>query len=338
MKRLLTIALAALPTLLVGQSLTVHSGATAVLHNGTALTCANANLKVEGTLLAEPTTVIVMAGSSSSIARTISGRGEATINTLKIAGNVRTERDLSVSGNLTFNSGVLDIQHHDLYLTGSIVGETFSSYLTASTGEVVSQQMVGSQQRSLLGLTATSQDNAMVEVRRGHATSQRGKDISVSRYYTFSPPVNLGAFTFSYLPNEKNTVMEPQVNSHVNGEWVINTAQSNNPLEVVGFENTEKVTVFNEPEVYIPKSFSPNGDGINDYLEVVGAEKHENNRMVIFSQKETTTVVFDRSPYKNDFDGTINGTPLPEQTYFYIYYRDAQSDKNPKKGYFELVR
>jgi gliding motility-associated-like protein len=341
MKRLLAAALTTLPALLVGQSLTVHSGTTAVLHSGTAVTCTNVSLEMEGALLAKPTTVIVMASSSGSTnnAKTISGNGKDTINTLKIAGNVRTERELLVSGNLIFSSGILDIQDYDLYLAGTIVGETSSSYLTASTGEVVSNQMVGSQQRSLLGLTATSQDNAMVEVRRGHATNQRGKDVSVSRYYAFSPPVNLGAFTFNYLPNEKNKVVEPQVSSYVSGEWVTNPLRGTKALEVEGMELTEKITVFNEPEVFIPKSFSPNGDGMNDLFELQGTEKHTNNHLIVFSQSSAaTTVVLDKSPYINDWEGTFNGNELPEQTYFYIYYEDTERDKTPKKGFFELVR
>ena len=336
---LLALLLTISPLQLPAQSLTVATGTVTKLQSGAYLQCTNANLKVEGKLLTESSSMVTMAGTGGGVTRTIDGNGECQMHTLKIAGNVATAKDLSIDGDLIFQSGTLDIRNNNLYIKGQLVGETENSYLTATTGEVITTlPVVMGQNSNLLGLNATPRENIQVEVRRGHVPSQKGRDVSVSRYYNFAPPVDLGLLRFTYHSVEKNGVIEPQVCSYVNGEWVANVPQNNNPLECVGLDKTEKVTVFNEPETYIPKSFTPNGDGIGDYLEIVGVEKHHNNRLIIFSQKETTNVILDKSPYQNDFDGTANGTPLPEQTYFYIYYKDANNDKKPKKGYFELVR
>ncbi len=94
------------------------------------------------------------------------------------------------------------------------------------------------------------------------------------------------------------------------------------------------VTAFDEESasLYIPKSFSPNGDGVNDFFEIVGNHDNPNSRLLIFAPS-SSRVVYDHSPYLNDF----TGESLPIGTYFYIFYKD-KNEKTPKKGFVELVR
>jgi gliding motility-associated-like protein len=66
----------------------------------------------------------------------------------------------------------------------------------------------------------------------------------------------------------------------------------------------------------IPTGFSPNGDNVNDKLEIIGIENLA-SELIIFNRWGVE--VFSTSNYQNNWDGTSNkGMPLPEDTYFYI--------------------
>jgi len=76
-------------------------------------------------------------------------------------------------------------------------------------------------------------------------------------------------------------------------------------------------------EVSIPEAFSPNGDGINDYFEIVGVSDYSNNNFIVFNRWGNK--VYEKSNYQNKWDGTSNtGVTLgrtgilPEGTYFFI--------------------
>ena len=85
--------------------------------------------------------------------------------------------------------------------------------------------------------------------------------------------------------------------------------------------------------VKIPNGFSPNGDGINDYFEIISIENYPNNSIVIFNRWGNK--VFEAAPYRNDWDGrTRTGSSLPAGTYFYIF--DLGDGSSVKKGFVYL--
>jgi|SRR6185503_11624747 len=80
--------------------------------------------------------------------------------------------------------------------------------------------------------------------------------------------------------------------------------------------STSTVFVRVYKKITIPNTFSPNGDGINDYWNIDA----------LFTYPESITRVFDRygrqvfqsAGYSQPWDGTSNGKPLPAGTYYYI--------------------
>lgn len=85
----------------------------------------------------------------------------------------------------------------------------------------------------------------------------------------------------------------------------------------------------------IPKFFTPNGDGYNDYWNVkgVGSDFNSNSSIIIFDRygkliKQITA----SSP---GWDGTMNGRPLPSDDY---WYRIKLEDGREAKGHFSLKR
>lgn len=86
----------------------------------------------------------------------------------------------------------------------------------------------------------------------------------------------------------------------------------------------------------VPEGFSPDGDGVNDGFVVEGIESYPDNEIVIHDR--WGDVVFQASPYLNDWKGEANRGPrtvsseiVPEGSYFYVLHlAPGQPDK---KGY-----
>ena len=80
------------------------------------------------------------------------------------------------------------------------------------------------------------------------------------------------------------------------------------------------IQVLRAPEV--PNAFSPNGDGINDTWRIKYLESYPGALIEVYNRYGQ--IVFSSVGYDVDWDGTINGKPLPVGTYYYII--------NPKNG------
>ncbi len=85
----------------------------------------------------------------------------------------------------------------------------------------------------------------------------------------------------------------------------------------------------------IPNSFSPDGDGVNDFFEIPCARGD-----VEFSVFNRWGIeVFKSKSYKNDWNGTYNDSPLPDGTYFYLLKYSSESlEKLSKNGFISLRR
>jgi gliding motility-associated-like protein len=83
----------------------------------------------------------------------------------------------------------------------------------------------------------------------------------------------------------------------------------------------------------LPNIITPNGDGSNDYFIIDDAYSQLNNAIIIVNR--WGNLVFEASPYLNDF----NGQDLSEGVYFYIYYPKGKDNPDSKKhGFLHLLR
>jgi gliding motility-associated-like protein len=100
------------------------------------------------------------------------------------------------------------------------------------------------------------------------------------------------------------------------------TVNSNDPSIGTGVGNREP-TPFEIPgvEIFVPGGFSPNQDGINDYL-VIRRPSTTTLQLEIFNRWGNP--VYRSSDYKNDWNGRTNqpgnvlGPEIPDGTYYYI--------------------
>lgn len=89
----------------------------------------------------------------------------------------------------------------------------------------------------------------------------------------------------------------------------------------------------------VPTIITPNNDGVNDIFVIpfyclVGAEGELDNEVVIFNQWGDQ--VFQAKPYRNDWEGTYNGQPLPPGTYFFVVKLPSESKE--RKGFLIIQR
>lgn len=79
---------------------------------------------------------------------------------------------------------------------------------------------------------------------------------------------------------------------------------------------------------------TPNGDGKNDNLIIRNLDMYPNNELTIFDR--AGRLLYSKKNYDNSWNGTFNGLPLAEGTYYYII--NFGSGVGAKKGFVSIVR
>ncbi len=79
---------------------------------------------------------------------------------------------------------------------------------------------------------------------------------------------------------------------------------------------------------------TPNGDGVNDTWVVENLDMYPNHEVRIFDK--SGRILYTKRGYANDWNGTFNGSPLREDTYYYIIdFGDARARA---RGFITIVR
>ena len=96
-----------------------------------------------------------------------------------------------------------------------------------------------------------------------------------------------------------------------------------------------KVTVLKSSNLFFYNTFTPNGDGSNDYFYIGNIEQYPDNVLEIYNRYGQK--VFTKTGYSNDWDGKYLNDELPGGTYFYVL--DTKSSSGGKhKGSVTIVR
>lgn len=90
-------------------------------------------------------------------------------------------------------------------------------------------------------------------------------------------------------------------------------------------------------QLYIPKGFTPNSDGINDQFFVIADWEVDNFEILIFNRGGG--LVFKSSDIHQGWDGTDNNVEVSQGVYVYkILYKDQNGDNKIAKGTLTLIR
>lgn len=80
--------------------------------------------------------------------------------------------------------------------------------------------------------------------------------------------------------------------------------------------DTVYVEVQPDSDLVFYNTFTPNGDGINDYWYVGNIGIYPNNELTVYNRYGKQ--VYHAQPYYNQWDGTALGEKLPDATYYFI--------------------
>lgn len=99
-------------------------------------------------------------------------------------------------------------------------------------------------------------------------------------------------------------------------------------------EATVRVTV--HQRIWIPDTFTPNGDGVNEVWELKGIDAYPEAEVTIFN-RWGQVIFHTNNGYKQPFDGMFNGQNLPDGTYAYTL-RPAPGQAQSISGVLMLIR
>lgn len=127
-------------------------------------------------------------------------------------------------------------------------------------------------------------------------------------------------------PSGKRTAASPQFTT----TYTLHAESMN------GCPVSDTVTIFVVDKLPVTNAFTPNGDGHQDTwkIPILAQDKYRNCKVIVFNRWGNQ--VFYSQGYRQQWDGTTNGKPLPAGTYYYTIILD---DKHkPVRGSVLILR
>jgi gliding motility-associated-like protein len=87
-------------------------------------------------------------------------------------------------------------------------------------------------------------------------------------------------------------------------------------------------------QIIVRNTFTPNGDGINDFWEIGGVEDDATATVQIYNRYGIMLIDKKAEGYK--WDGTFNGKVLPTGTYYYKI--STKNSTTPLTGWVAIIR
>ncbi|WP_020532988.1 gliding motility-associated C-terminal domain-containing protein [Flexithrix dorotheae] len=104
---------------------------------------------------------------------------------------------------------------------------------------------------------------------------------------------------------------------------------------IEGCPGLDSITVFVDPALNIPNTFSPNGDGINDYWIIPKMDEYPLGVMFIYN-RWGKKIYESEAGYTKPWNGTLNNAELPASTYYYVL--ELNDGYPPYKGSITIIR
>ncbi|PWK78828.1 gliding motility-associated-like protein [Mucilaginibacter oryzae] len=190
------------------------------------------------------------------------------------------------------------------------------------------------------------------DIRYIYTTQNSCADTVTQQVTVDSPPfVSLGD-SFTMLEGTKH-ILKPQVNDqNLSYKWYPATGLDHNdvanptasPTEDITYHLTvtsahmckaeASVAVHVLKFLVIPKVFTPNGDGVNDFWDVKYLQTYPNNKVDVYNRYGER--VYSSIGYSKPWDGRLNGSDLPPGTYYYII--DPKNGREVIAGNVTIIR
>jgi gliding motility-associated-like protein len=148
---------------------------------------------------------------------------------------------------------------------------------------------------------------------------------------TLTPTVSDENVQYTWLPNvglSDNKIKEPVLTGDVDMVYTLFVT------DIRGCVSQDRTTIKVSPDITVTNTFTPNGDGFNDYWQINGLVAYESSTVDVFNRYGER--LFHSIGYGVPWDGNFNGKQLPVGTYFYII--DLKTGKPPLSGSITLLR
>ncbi|MDP2387904.1 MAG: PKD domain-containing protein [Bacteroidota bacterium] len=144
-------------------------------------------------------------------------------------------------------------------------------------------------------------------------------------------------WNFGTEPGTYVTSENPSYTYETAGEYVVQLITTNG----FGCRDTtyKTVVIENDIVIYVPNSFTPNGDGVNEsfYAQGIGIDEKDFSMMIFNRWGEK---IFQSQSLSEVWTGKVNDKPLVDNETFIwkIIYRSGTGDKLVKSGHVTLVK
>lgn len=151
------------------------------------------------------------------------------------------------------------------------------------------------------------------------------------RTITLYPTVSNDSVTYLWSPNldiNDPTLKNPVITGDVDRVYTLTVTDTRGCVS----QDTTLIKV--SPIVKIYNTFTPNGDGVNDYWNITGLIAYTDATVDIYDRYGQR--VFHSLGYPKPWDGTLNGKALPAGVYYYVI--DTHLYNQVFSGYVTLIR
>ncbi|WP_178372175.1 MBG domain-containing protein [Chitinophaga jiangningensis] len=206
-----------------------------------------------------------------------------------------------------------------------IPGATTSAYKVTSSGTYqVYALYPGNQEKASVAITVTVYPLPVVTVQAAAPTTiSKGETITLSASgggtYTWEPAAGLS--------NRTGAITNARPAKTTDYKVVVTSDHG------CVASATITITVKDDYKLESSNLLTPNGDGRNDYWVVKNIDMYPENEVKIFDR--AGRMVFQQRSYSNKWNGTVNGHPLMEGTYYYII--DLGAGKPQFKGFITII-
>lgn len=121
--------------------------------------------------------------------------------------------------------------------------------------------------------------------------------------------------------------------------YLVAKEQNTNVINLKDYVISNEVCISKVPKFFIPNSFSPNGDGKNDFWEVFVYKTSSVTSFSLNILNRWGQAIYSTNSLDGGWDGKINNAPVTEGIYFYdviINYSDNQIER--QTGSLTLIR
>lgn len=163
-------------------------------------------------------------------------------------------------------------------------------------------------------------------------TSDKGTDVSKGETIKLTATGGV-----SYVWRADNSILAGQNTAVLTVRPSVNTTYTVTATNANGCTQTSSFTInvaSDFAKLKITNLLTPNGDGFNDKWVIENIDLYPSNEVKVFDK--AGRVVYTKKGYDNSWDGSFNGAPLKEDTYYYIV--DFGSGFGRLKGFITIVR